>query len=643
MKTIPSAELTFRGRAAARSDRAAGLRLRGLASLVLLALINAGCATTPVPTDSASACPGNPAQFNPEFNSWFETGAVSLNGVVKPADSLNFPDQPNCSFYKWAEQMFLWLNSPAPSSYGGGERIFASPAFYDVSPPGQYYDAYGHLYGRILIPHAGGSSTTLQNMALRPAKPGPHGLPVIMGESGRMLEIQRPQFGPNGKTLILNERGEAVEVERIAMGGDKRPVFFDRNDREIPGAKPLIQEKLKEVKDLNRELIVQKFVVEQNPVFLDLNGNVVTAEQGQADGAVLMAQNGSLVYYQIMVNDVYAYYETFVSPGPFAGSDKFLTTAPLLNQLKSYAIGHGLPGPEPFPDPNALAVEIKTAWVEAAGLPDSSYITMNARIPIYNKVNSKLWQRANNYKVVKMALVGMHVVGSAAGHPEMIWATFEHEDNAPNAKYRYNSKSGLKTVNPDFSKAFLFCASNPPLGDLNKPHMIMNDNPTGNPDDIIGFGGWDISPSNTIRGNAWGAVFGVTPNPAPGINSDADSNSELISLNNSVRGMLDSADVRGKYILTGATWVINGADFTIDSPGSFGTGNTQIVDGMAVGTSQMANTTMETYQQALNTTTHQTTFNKAANNCFSCHEHSTTNVSHIFVDPITGLRLKPLF
>jgi hypothetical protein len=603
-----------------------------------------------VPTDSVSpSCPGNAAQFNSEFNSWFEAGAVSLNGVVKPADSLNFPDNPNCDFYKWSAQMFLWLNSPAPPGYGGGDRIFASPTFYDVSPRGEYYDSNGYwAWARTLIPHTGGSSTTLENMALRPAKPGPHGLPVIRDEAGRMLEIQRAQFGPTGKTLILNERGEPVEVERITLGGDKRPVFFDRNNREIPGAKPLMQEKLKAVKDLNRELIVQKFAVEQNPVFLNLNGNVVTAAQGQADGSVLMAQNGSLVYYQIMVNDVYAYYVTGVNHGNWTGSSlaSHFPTKPFeLHAIKAFAMTHGRPGPEPFPDANALAVEIKTAWVEAAGLADiSSYITMNARIPVYNKVNSQLWQRTNTYKVVKMALVAMHVVGSAAGHPEMIWATFEHEDNAPNAKYRYNSTSGLKTVNPDFSKAFLFCAGNPPLANLNKPHMKMNDDPNGNPDDIIALPGFGISPSNIIRGNAWGAVFGVTPNPAPGVNSDADSNSELISINNSVRGMLNSADPRRRYMLTGATWVIGGGDFDdINGPGNFGTGNTGIVDGRAVGTSQLANTTMESYQQALNTTTHQTTFSTTANNCFNCHLHNTNEVSHIFKDPFTSYGLKPLF
>jgi hypothetical protein len=74
----------------------------------------AACALTQIapPSDGGSSCATSLS--NAEFNGWFESGAVSLNGAVKPANSVLFPDVPNCSFYKWSEQMFLWLTSPAP-------------------------------------------------------------------------------------------------------------------------------------------------------------------------------------------------------------------------------------------------------------------------------------------------------------------------------------------------------------------------------------------------------------------------------------------------------------------------------------------------------------------------------------------------
>jgi hypothetical protein len=97
---------------------------RKIALAVVIVLVAvAGCTLTqqPLPTDAGSTCATSltPA----EFNSWFESGAVSLNGAVKPANSVTFPDIPNCSFYKWSEQMFLWLGSQIPIAQMQSERL----------------------------------------------------------------------------------------------------------------------------------------------------------------------------------------------------------------------------------------------------------------------------------------------------------------------------------------------------------------------------------------------------------------------------------------------------------------------------------------------------------------------------------------
>ena len=78
---------------------------------------------------------------------------------------------------------------------------------------------------------------------------------------------------------------------------------------------------------------------------------------------------------------------------------------------------------------------------------------------------------------------------------------------------------------------------------------------------------------------------------------------------------MPAGDVRKNYFMMGSTWTIGGA-----SP----TANNQ------VGTAQLANTTMETFQQGSNNQ------QAGSSNCFSCHTTNTTNVSHIFPD------LKPL-
>src|SRR6185369_2461920 len=125
-----------------RQTTSKSLQLVKVIRLTILIALSIGCvlaiasswfsSAQSLPTDAQTTC----TVTAPVFASWFESGSVTLNGVVKPADSVNFPNIPNCSFHQWSEQMFLWLTSPAPAKYGGGGgRIFNSPAFYDVSPP----------------------------------------------------------------------------------------------------------------------------------------------------------------------------------------------------------------------------------------------------------------------------------------------------------------------------------------------------------------------------------------------------------------------------------------------------------------------------------------------------------------------------
>ncbi|HEY6322676.1 MAG TPA: hypothetical protein VJA16_14060, partial [Thermoanaerobaculia bacterium] len=345
---------------------------------------------------------------------WFQSGTITLNGVVNPANSVTFPNTPNCSFYQWSEQMFLWLTSPAPASYGGGAHIFDSPAFYDVSPP----DQNG---ARTFIPHRQG---IIRPFAVRTAQPGPHGLPVIFDKSGRLLEIERPAKAPSGKPLVRDKSNHMVEIDRVAPGKAGPPVFLDKTGKPIE----LAPASAGAANRSRAPITVRKFTVGTTPVFVDAAGNVIEVEEGQAgDGAVLESQSPSLVYYAISVNDVFAYFRTGEVDHQVPPTTLFPTTAADLAKITAFASAHG----KTFPDANALAIEIKTSWVEAAGLSNpSSYITMTATIPTYTKSSSQ-WTPTGQ-KSALLALVGFHINGSTKGHPEMIWATFEHLGNAPN-------------------------------------------------------------------------------------------------------------------------------------------------------------------------------------------------------------------
>src|SRR5271154_1136114 len=165
-----------------------------LASFILALSVLSNAQT--IPSDPKPASPGLACTVTTtQFASWFQTGTPSLNGVVKPADSLNFNDTPNCSFYRWGYQMFLWLTSPAPATYcGGGAHVFDSPAFFDVSP-----ESSGK---RTFISHTCNIAPLtgiIRSLGLRAAQVGPNGLPVIVGKGGKLIEVDTPPTGPTGK------------------------------------------------------------------------------------------------------------------------------------------------------------------------------------------------------------------------------------------------------------------------------------------------------------------------------------------------------------------------------------------------------------------------------------------------------------
>ena len=181
----------------------------------------------------------------------------------------------------------------------------------------------------------------------------------------------------------------------------------------------------------------------------------------------------------------------------------------------------------------------------------------------------------------------------------MIWATFEHFGNTPNAAYTYTSTSGSKTVPQSTAGTWLFCASGS-AGPFNVAHMT---NPSG--DTISVVPGQTISASDTLRVLPWGMAT-----------NNAASNTQLVSINHSVASQMPSGDIRNNYFMLGATW-------TNGQPPN---------NSNQVGTNQLSNSALETYVQGIGT------------NCFSCHngnmlgDSAFSGLSHIWF-PIQPLQL----
>lgn len=549
-----------------------------------------------IPSDASNTfgCPVS----STTFAGWFQSGAPAVNGVVNPADSLTFtPSLGLCSFYAWSEQMYLWLLSPAPSTYGGGAHIFDSPTFYDVSP-------LNSSDQRTLTKHVSGHFPIV---GIKVPIPGPHGLPVIMDTHHRLFEIEPAKIASSGRQLILNSAGKEVEVENITVANGKA-VFTDPKGKTILRPRPILRpELLKPVivpkasarvapeskeeamirppaRQVAAPQVAQRFMIHGRPILINPVGVIITPvnpEEGQATtGDSLLSQTTagtSLVYYTIVVNDVYAYFLTGNKTGGITpAATDFPNDSTGLTAVTNYATTKGVT----FPDPNALAVEVKMSWVDAATLPDaSSYITVSATVPNYDTTNPSQWVPTGT-KNITLALVGIHFVGTVLGHPEMIWASFEHFGNTPNPAYSYTTTSGSTgNVAQDTTGAWLFCTTNCPIGTaFNSPHARVSGS------NIVGVpSGSPISPSNTQRTNPWGLD--------PTQTSSTGSNTQIVSINHSVLTQLLAGDMRKNYFMLGATWTAGGAP-----PSS----------GAQVGTNFLANSTMETYVQG-------------GSNCFSCH------------------------
>ncbi|MBE0368496.1 hypothetical protein [Pseudoalteromonas aurantia] len=355
---------------------------------------------------------------------------------------------------------------------------------------------------------------------------------------------------------------------------------------------------------------------------------------GQAGGSgVLISQQDSLTYYGINVNDVFAYYRTGEQAGAFKGTDiatEFPNTIQGLRRVEDFA-GRS------FKDGEALVMEIKTSWVDASTVDASQYLVIDAMVPWYKKVSDTKWAlQADSAVSKKLALVGMHVVGTVNGHPEMVWATFEHLDNVPDQDFYYTNNKG-KRVEHEFDSEgkWTFTKSNTKSTTKVNEYQVVAGSKTDcviaktcNVGDIVAINDSKIQENNVIRQDPWGSE----PN-----NKDKEivsNNTDLISLNHSILPWLKGVgDVRANYFQVGSIWTARGE---IPKNGS---------SDELRGSLSLANTTMETFHQASSTSP--VSFKPI--NCFGCHgvtlpststpPQEAFDVSHIF-SSITPLNVE---
>jgi hypothetical protein len=316
----------------------------------------------------------------------------------------------------------------------------------------------------------------------------------------------------------------------------------------------------------------------------DAHSSIDDINQAGSRG-VLVDKAGHPLYYSSYVTSDYY---NFVRDNKLYIKANYVAASPTLN----------------FP---TKAVELKASWmIVPPGTPTDGYFTTPAFVPKL-KCNSGgatctgddvVVDMTNEEKVV-VALVGLHVVGVLEGHPEFVWATFEHVKNAPNLPAGADPSGNAVVDTNDWT----FYAKGTTAAQCNQwvPASVSLD-PTKQL----------LSPSsNVFRQFASGG-------------GASDDTANIQSLNASVQSQLDANSVWKNYFLGGGVWFGDGSQL---KPGLGG----GAIQALTFGSINISNSTMETFTQTIGA--------GGKKNCFSCHNTladgpngvpaMNLNVSHI--------------
>lgn len=311
----------------------------------------------------------------------------------------------------------------------------------------------------------------------------------------------------------------------------------------------------------------------------------------QASGGILVGLDHRPIYYSVHFDPTF--YQ-FVQTNGFYDYNTYIKANPTTD----------------FPPG---ATELKASWriVPPGGDAGGAYTTL-AEIPMLKqdpKTGAVTVDTSKPPQVATVALVGLHVVGVVANHPEFIWATFEPISNAPILPA--NVKPGDNT--PVSSSNYTFYAAGTLASACN------------------------IAPQKPVLDPATQTFAQVTPVflQFPEGGGTAENIANIDALNQSVHAQLAAAEVWKNYNLIGGVWLLPGALKPNMAP-----------KGADLhGSANLANDTMETFVQ--NGFSPPPPGQQPTVNCFTCHNTRKTstlgtpslpippmnmNLSHVLTD-----------
>jgi len=309
--------------------------------------------------------------------------------------------------------------------------------------------------------------------------------------------------------------------------------------------------------------------------------------QAGPDG-ILVDRNGRAVYYSQYLSPEFVTFieDNFVTDGAF-DPDK----------------ARGVDPDTTFPDG---AVELKLSWVivpDGQEPPDGAF-TMEHEIALLKQDGNTIVIDPETKATETLALVGFHIGGVVSGHTEMIWATFEHKDNAPNVFF-FPEEGGKLSIDgrrdsiaPDTAVSddnMTFYAAGTPYRDCNL-------NPVQTPGFSFDAETQTFKPVTQVcREYQYGDL--ITKVPTDELSETRMTNiANIAMLNDSVLTRLaDEAGPWKNYFELGAIWFINAGTLT--------PGLSLQTNELMTGSVGLSNATIETFTQVPN----------VQENCFRCH------------------------
>ena len=330
---------------------------------------------------------------------------------------------------------------------------------------------------------------------------------------------------------------------------------------------------------------------------------------------LLIDQSGQPIFYAIHMN------QTFVD---FVRAKKLTTKAEIENADPNLELPTG-------------AVELKSAWrVVPKGSTPPNYITVTeASVPTLKRNGQQLEiDESAPPRTETVALLALHVVFRPEGHPEFVWATFEHvnengvRDLAPAAAAQPSVDNGLPggVDGPISTQDFTLYKKGTLASVAN--HFLKDDAMVASFDEKSQT---FLSGGKPVETSVYRLFAG-----SKSVGTGTDEDGDVTDLNTSMTSLFAQSapnDPRRNYRLVGAIWMDKPQLLTVDMPIVNPVGmDTDDPAALVAGEDGLSSMAMESFTQ------------NSFVNCFSCHDTQAVtdsnanvvlnakklNVSHIF-------------